>query len=146
MAIYTSSANLYTLGKLKRGQKVYSFDTDTFKVLLTTSSHTPDQAADEFVDDITNEVSGNGYARQTVTPTWAVDGLVARLTLTDPTWTASGGSIAFRRWHLFADLGTDATSPLLAYGYADATPADATIADTITGTLDFSDVSGLFTS
>ncbi len=56
MAIYTGSANLYTLGKLKRGQKVYSFDTDTFQVLLTTSSHTPDQAADEFVDDITEDM------------------------------------------------------------------------------------------
>ncbi len=146
MAIYTGTANLYTLGKLKMGQKIYSFATDTFGVLLTTSTHTPDQDGDEFVSDITsNEVSGNGYARQVTAATWAVDGLLARLTLAGPSWTASGGSIVFRRWHLYANLGTDATSPLLAYGYVDSTPADATIGDTITGTIDFSDTSGLFT-
>ncbi len=145
MAIYTGTSNLYTLGKLKQGQKVYSYDTDTFQVLLTTSSHTPDQNADEFVDDITNEVSGNGYARQTVVVTWAVDGTVAKLTVADPTFAASGGAIVFRRWHLFANLGSDATSPLIAYGYGDSTPADITVPDGTNYLVDFSATNGLFT-
>ena len=37
------------------------FDTDTFKVMLTTSSYTPDQDTHDFRDDVTNEISGTGY-------------------------------------------------------------------------------------
>jgi len=145
MAIYTGSANLYTLFKLKLGQKEIDFDTDVFKVLLTTSSHTPAQTTDEFLDDITNEVSGNGYARQTVAVTWAQDSTFAKLTVADPTFAASGGSIVFRRWHLFMDTGAAATSPLIAYGYGDATPADITVPDGTNYLVDFSATNGLFT-
>ena len=145
MAIYTGSANLYTKFKLKLGQAGINFDTATFKVRLTASAHTPDQQNHEFADDLTNEVTGNGYAEQTVAVTWAQDGAICRLTVADPTFTASGGSIVFRRWHLILDTGNDATSPLIAYGYGDATPADITIGDTLSWSPDFSDVNGLFT-
>lgn len=38
------------------------FDTDTFKVMLVTSSYTPDFDAHDFRNDVTNEVAnGNGY-------------------------------------------------------------------------------------
>lgn len=37
------------------------FDTDTFKVLLTTNSYTPDQDAHDFLNDVTNEITGTGY-------------------------------------------------------------------------------------
>ncbi len=37
-------------------------DTDTIKVMLVTSTYTPDQDAHDFRDDITNEVSGTGYS------------------------------------------------------------------------------------
>lgn len=145
MAIYTGTSNLYTLFKLKLGQKEIDFDVDVFKVLLTTSSHTPNQTTHEFVDDITNELSGNGYARQTVAVTWEQDDTVAKLIVADPTFAASGGSIVFRNWHLFADLGADAVSPLLAYGYGDDTPADITVPDGTNYLLDFSATNGLFT-
>jgi hypothetical protein len=36
-------------------------DTDTIKVMLTTSTYTPDQDAHDFRDDVTNEVTGTGY-------------------------------------------------------------------------------------
>ncbi len=36
-------------------------DTDTFKIMLTTSSYTPNQDTHDFRDDVTNEVSGTGY-------------------------------------------------------------------------------------
>jgi hypothetical protein len=46
-----------------------TFDWDaggqTYKVLLTTSSYTPSTAHD-FANDVTNELSGTGYSRQTV--------------------------------------------------------------------------------
>lgn len=37
------------------------FDTDTFKVMLTTSTYTENKDTHDFRDDITNEVSGTGY-------------------------------------------------------------------------------------
>lgn len=37
-------------------------DTDTIKVMLTTSTYTPDQDAHDFRDDVTNEVVGTGYS------------------------------------------------------------------------------------
>lgn len=37
------------------------FDTDTFKVMLTTSTYTEDKDAHDFRNDVTNEVSGTGY-------------------------------------------------------------------------------------
>ena len=36
-------------------------DTDTFKVLLVTSTYSPDKDAHDKRDDITNEVTGTGY-------------------------------------------------------------------------------------
>lgn len=37
------------------------FDTDSFKVMLTTSAYTEDKDAHDFRNDVTNEVSGTGY-------------------------------------------------------------------------------------
>mgnify|MGYP003630546735 FL=1 len=37
------------------------FDTDTFKAMLVTSSYTPNKDTHDFLDDVTNEVSGTGY-------------------------------------------------------------------------------------
>jgi hypothetical protein len=38
------------------------FDSDTFKVMLVTSSYTPDKDAHDFRNDVTNEVTGTGYS------------------------------------------------------------------------------------
>jgi hypothetical protein len=43
------------------------FDTDTFKVLLVTSSYTPNKDTHDKRDDVTNEVSGTGYTAGGVT-------------------------------------------------------------------------------
>lgn len=43
------------------------FDTDTFKVLLVTSSYSPNKDTHDRRDDITNEVSGTGYTTGGVT-------------------------------------------------------------------------------
>lgn len=37
------------------------FDTDTFKVMLTTATYAEDKDAHDFRNDVTNEVSGTGY-------------------------------------------------------------------------------------
>lgn len=51
------------------------FDTDTFKVMLTTSAYTENKDTHDFRDDITNEVSGTGYTAggATVTVTVTLD-------------------------------------------------------------------------
>lgn len=48
-----------------------NFSTDTYKVLLTTSSFTADKDAHDFRNDVTNEVTGTGYTAggNTVTAT-----------------------------------------------------------------------------
>lgn len=43
------------------------FDTDTFKVMLVTSSYTPDKDTHDKRNDVTNEVSGTGYTAGGVT-------------------------------------------------------------------------------
>lgn len=70
------------------------YDTDTFKVMLVTSSYTPDFDAHDFRNDVTNEVSGTGYTAggATVTITVAsVDTANNRLdiTLGGTTWSTS---------------------------------------------------------
>lgn len=37
------------------------FDTDTFKVMLTTAAYAEDKGVHDFRNDVTNEVSGAGY-------------------------------------------------------------------------------------
>jgi len=68
------------------GNKEIDFGSDEFKVMLCTSTYTPDQDAHAYQDDVTNEVSGTGYtaggeviANTTWTytagsNTWALDG------------------------------------------------------------------------
>lgn len=70
------------------------FDTDTFKVMLTTSSYAENKDTHEFRSDVTNEVSGTGYTTggNTVTVTVnAIDTVNDRveITLGGTTWPSS---------------------------------------------------------
>lgn len=103
-------------------------DSDTLKVMLCTSSYTPNQDTHEFKSDVTNEVSGTGYTAtgKTLTSpavsytggsnTWAFDA-------DDVTWTtatitaryavlydATPGSDAARRLIGYVDFGADVSS------------------------------------
>lgn len=79
------------LEHLARGQ--IDFDTDTFRVLLTTSAYTPDKDSHDFRNDVTNEVAGAGYtaggnvATVTVTLDTANDRI--DISLGGTTWPAS---------------------------------------------------------
>ena len=48
------------------------YDTDTFKVMLTTSTYTENKDTHDFRDDVTNEVSGTGYTGGGNTVTFSV--------------------------------------------------------------------------
>lgn len=69
------------------------FDTDTFKVMLTTSAYTEDKDAHDFRNDVTNEVTGTGYTAggNTVTVGVTLDAANDRvdISLGGTTWPAS---------------------------------------------------------
>ncbi len=69
------------------------FDTDSFKVMLTTSAYTEDKDAHDFRNDVTNEVSGTGYTAggNSVTVSVTLDTVNDRvdISLGGTTWTSS---------------------------------------------------------
>jgi len=114
-----------------------------FKVALTTSSYTPSASTHTVIGDITNEVSGNGYARASVgNISFTESGGTATFDGDDAEFTASGGSITARYWVLFADGATG--DPLIAYGLLDDTPDDVETTDGKTLTVEWSG-SGILT-
>lgn len=92
-------------------------DTDTVKVMLLTNSHTQDQDAHEFIDDVSaNEVSGTGYtaggqalAGKAVTQDNTDNEGV--FDANDLTWSTS--TITARYAAIYKDTGTPATSPIV---------------------------------
>lgn len=84
----------YGNGLLKTVTGSIDLDTDTFKIMLTTSSYTPDQDAHDFRNDVTNEVSGTGYTAGGATLSGvsvAYDSGTneVRISWSDPSWAAS---------------------------------------------------------
>ncbi len=85
--IYNTAPRFAAIGSI-------DFDTDTFYVMLTTSSYTENKDTHDFRDDVTNEVTGTGYSAggQAVTCTVSsVDTANDRFTITfaQVTWTTS---------------------------------------------------------
>lgn len=118
---------------------------DTFVCGLSTSTYVPNQATHEVLADITNEVTGNGYARQTLanvvlsepsTGTWRMD-------FDDPVFSPSGGTLTARWWWIFNDTSTSPLDLLCFYGLLDDTPADVVTPDGETLTFQVN-ASGLF--
>ena len=141
MATTTGSLTFYDQVSELIGDGTIDLDNDTFECLLTTSSHTP-AASDSAIADIDNEVSGNGYSRQTLTSvTWNRSGDTTTFDAADPVFTASGGSIVARRYH----IRSTTADRLICYGFLDNTPADVTATDGNTLTVQLN-ASGLFTS
>jgi len=92
-------------------------DTDTIKVMLTTSSYVPDQDAHEFKSSVTNEVVGTNYtaggqalANKSVTQDNTDNEGV--FDADDVTWANS--TITARYAVIYKDTGNAATSPIIA--------------------------------
>jgi hypothetical protein len=71
----TITAKLYGLFLKAALNKEIDIDSDTLKVMLTTSAYTPDQDTHDYKNDVTNEITGTGYtaggaALTTVTVTY----------------------------------------------------------------------------
>jgi hypothetical protein len=94
-------------------------DTDTFKILMTTSAYTPNQDTHNFRDDVTNEVVGTGYTAggatlAGVSVTYDTATNEVRISWTDPTWPSS--TITARTAVIYKSRGGAASADeLLAY-------------------------------
>lgn len=91
---------------------------DTLKLMLVTSTYSPNQDTHDFKDDVTNEVSGTGYTAGGKTLTGKVanqDNTNNRseLDADDVTW--SGATLTARGAVLYKDTGVAATSPIICY-------------------------------
>ena len=96
--------------------KEIDWDSDTIKVMLCTSSYTPNQNTHRYKSSVTNEVSGTGYTAggQTVTTsTPTMTSLTFTLPGNNVSWTTS--TITARYAVCYDSTGTDSTSPLIAY-------------------------------
>lgn len=109
----------YGNGLLALAKGSIDLDTDTFKMLLTTSTYTPNQDTHDFRDDVTNEVSGTGYTAGGATlsgvgVTYDAGTNEVRVKWTDPTW--STATITARTAVIYKSRGGAASADeLLAY-------------------------------
>lgn len=141
MATYTKF-NDFTNEVLK---SVHNFNSHTFKAAFTNSAPS---ASNTQLSDITQISTGGGYTAGAgggvaVTMTLSTASGVAKVTGTDTTFTASGGSVGpFRYVVIYNDSATSPTDALVCYfDYG----SSVTLADTETFTLDFDSTNGLFT-
>lgn len=93
------------------------YATDTIKCALTTASYVPNQDTHDYADDITNELTGGNYARQTLaTKTVDYTAGTNELVLSCANITFANLTAAeIRLAVFFKDTGVASTSPLIAY-------------------------------
>ena len=129
-------------------------DTDVFHVTLHTSTYTPSVTTHTVYADLTNELStANGYTNDSggagkvlASPTWTQSTSTLTFDATDTSWTASGGSLV-SRYAVISKYSTTANGivrPLVAYILMNTAPADITVTDTNSLTLQWN-ASGIFT-
>lgn len=93
----------------------------TVKALLTTSAYAFDQDAHDFAADVTNELSGGGYARVTLAGcSVSYDAGTNTLAWTFSPFTFSGLTGTFRQIVYILDTGSDATSRIVKVDTFDA--------------------------
>jgi hypothetical protein len=97
--------------KLATGQ--IDLDTDTFKVMLTTSTYTEDFDAHDFRNDVTNEVTGTGYTAGGATITVTVNAYDTTnnrldITLGSASWSSS--TITARKAVVYKSRGGASTA------------------------------------
>lgn len=121
---------------------VHDFDAHTFKVMLT---NTAPVATNSIKSNLTEISAGSGYTAggTATTISTSVASGVAKVTGTDVTFTAAGGSIGpFRYAVLYNDTPTTPLDPLIAWwDYGSA----ITLADTEQLVVDFDATNGIFT-
>jgi hypothetical protein len=99
--------------------RVVDFDTDTIKVMLTTSTYVPSATGHAAKNSVTNEVTGTGYTAGGATlgtPTVVDSSGTITFDAADTTWTQNAGGFANARYAvIYKDTGTAATSTLIGW-------------------------------
>lgn len=93
------------------------FDTDTFKVMLVTSSYTPNKDTHDKRDDVTNEVSGTGYTSggETSACTVTKDTATDKVTLSFAAVSWGSSTITAAGAVIYKSTGTASADPLVGY-------------------------------
>ena len=127
---------VYDQFMLEKSNGTQDLDSDSFSVILMTNGYTPNSASDTTYAGInSNEVgSANGYSSGGIASTATLTKTAGNInfTLANVQWTASGGSIVSR----FAVIRNTTTGGIVAYSLLDNTPADVTVTDGNTLSLD----------
>lgn len=126
------------------GDGTIDLDDDTFKMGLVSSSYSFSAESHSTLSDITNELSGSGYARDTLSVTWTRSTGTVTFDSDDGAFTASGGSITARRAFIYDDTPSSPADPLLCSSLLDNTPADVSVTAGNTLTVQIHS-SGIFT-
>ena len=122
--------DFYNMFREYLGDGTIDLDGDTFLMGLVTSSYTPDMDAHSALGDITNEVSGNGYSRDTLVATWVRSTVTVTFDSDDGAFVASGGSIVCRRAFIYDDtVSSPEADVLVCLSLLDNSPADVTVTD-----------------
>ena len=113
------SAHVYGLALESAFGGQINFTSDTIKVMLCTSSYTPNQDTHRYKSDITNEVSGTGYTATGATlasAAYSYNSGTHTLSLTgaNVSWAASTISAQYAIVY-DSTPATDATRPLICY-------------------------------
>lgn len=137
---------MYNNARERIGDGSYDLDNDSFKVILLDSGYTPDVENDANYADISADelATANGYTAggaALASVTWTRSTVTVVFDATDPSWTASGGSIVCRYAAIYDD--THGSDGLVCYSLLDNTPADVTTTDGNTLTLQLS-ANGVF--
>lgn len=128
MASYTATIQFYHSFMQYLGT-VINLASDTFVMALVNSTYTF-SAAHSTISDITNELSGNGYSRQTLSSvTYTQTSGTGTFDYDPVTFTASGGPIVARRFVIFDDTTSSPADALVCSGLLNASDADVTLTD-----------------
>lgn len=141
----TASISFYNGFKEYCADATIDLDNDTFKLSLHTSSYTFSATHDDLAATSDQLSTASGYTSGGATlasVTWGQTSGTATFDAADVSWTASSGSLVFRRGVIYSDTST--TDKLVLSVLFDTTPADITVADGNTFTVQWH-ASGIFT-
>lgn len=130
-----------------QGDGTMDLDNDVFKMGLWLSSWTPNMETQSVYADISANEHANQYGYttggQTVTCTWTRSTVTVTFDSADGPWTASGGTITCRYAAIYDDTPTSPADPMVCYSLLDNTPADVSVTDGNTLTVEIN-ASGVF--
>lgn len=130
------TANVYGLFLKSLANKEIDLDSDAIKVMLCTSTYTPNQDTHQYKSSVTNEVTGTGYTAggNTLTSLALTYTSGTNTLMFDAADTSWASSTITARYAVIYDStpATDATRPLIAYVDFGADVSSSNAAFTIT--------------